>query len=170
MVMHRPFALFAPLVLVACSSLHYQEPSRDLSGSDDKAAAESILELLGAAGVPAEPASDGASVFVYRRGMTTLLAPIVQADGMDRVVSTRRYAPASGRSDKELVDLARRLNETLNVGVFSVEEGALVFQSQMTFIDRLNSGELVAFLGWLDAAELAIVRVDGSGHTLMISN
>jgi hypothetical protein len=170
MVMHRTFALFAPLVLVACSSLHYQAPGRDLAGSDDKAAAQAILELLGGAGVPAEPASDGVSVFVYRRGMATLLAPIVQSEGMDRIVSTRRYAPAPGHSDKDLVDLARRLNDMLNVGVFSVDEGALVFQSQMTFIDRLNSGELVAFLGWLDAVDLAIARVDGSDHTLLISD
>ena len=105
-----------------------------------------------------------------RASDTTLLAPIVQADGMDRIVSTRRYAPAPGHSQDELVDLARRLNDNLNVGVFSVEEGALVFQSQMTFIDRLNSGELVAFLGWLDAAELAMARVDGSDHTLLIND
>lgn len=170
MVLHRPFTLFAALVLLGCSSLHFEQPVRNLAGSDDKAAAEAILDLLGAAGVPAEPASDGVSVFVYRRGMATLLAPIVQTDGMDRIVSTRRYAPAPGRSDKDLAGLARRLNDTLNVGVFSVEEGALVFQSQMTFIDKLDSGELVAFLGWLDAAELAIARVDGSDHTLLISN
>jgi len=170
MVLHRLFSLFAALALAGCASVQDHGPTRVLAGSDDKAAAESILELLGAAGVPAEPASDGTSVFVYRRGMATLLAPIVQTEGMDRIVATRRYAPAPGRDDQDLDGLARRLNDTLNVGVFSVDAGALLFQSQMTFVDRLDSGELVAFLGWLDAAELAISRVDGPGGVLLISS
>ena len=101
--------------------------------------------------------------------MATLLSPIVQSDGLDRIVATRSYAPAPGHSDEDLHVLAGQLNESLNVGVFSVDEGALVFQSQMTFFDRLQSDELVAFLGWLDAAELAIVRVDGSPGILLIS-
>lgn len=128
-----------------------------------------MLHLLQSRDIPAETASDGVSVFVYRRGMATLLSPIVQAEGLDRVVATRRYAPAPGRDDDDLRALAARLNDTLNVGTFSVDAGALVFQSQMTFLDRLSAGELEAFLGWLDAAELAVARVDGERGTLLIS-
>jgi hypothetical protein len=168
--MHRIVPLLVALALAGCASIHNSRPSRDLVGSDDKAAAESVLDLLGEAGVPAELSSDGLSVFVYRRGMATLLTPIVQADGMDRVVATRRYAPAAGHTDEDLGDLAQRLNDALNVGVFSVDAGALVFQSQMTFLDQLDSEELVAFLGWLDAAELAVERVDGPEGVLLISN
>lgn len=168
--MHRIATLLAVLALTGCAALQKSGPGRDLAGSDDASAAGAVLQLLADAGVPAEPASDGDSVFVYRRGMATLLAPIVQADGMDRIVATRRYAPRPGRSDEDLADLARRLNDTLNVGVFSVDAGALVFQSQMTFVDRLDSGELVAFLGWLDAAELAIEKVDGPDGVLLISD
>jgi hypothetical protein len=39
----------------------------------------------------------------------------------------------------------------------------------MTFLDRIESDELVAFMGWLDAAELAIARVDGSPGVLLIT-
>ncbi len=170
MVLHRYLTILTALFFAGCVSMNGLESSRDVAGSDDAAAARAILDLLRAAGVPAEPASDERSVFVYRRGMATLLSPIVQSDGLDRIVATRRYAPAPGRSDEDLQGLAVRLNDALNVGVFSVDAGALVFQGQMTFVDRLYGGELVAFLGWLDAAELAVARVDGKDGALLLSD
>lgn len=170
MVLHRLLVIFVALALAGCASVQGRDAGREVSGSDDRAAADSIRELLATAGVAVEQASDGVSVFVYRRGMATLLTPIVQTAGLDRIVSTRRYAPAPGHSDEDLAALALALNDTLNVGVFSVEGGALVFQSQMTFLDRVDSQELVAFLGWLDAAELAMARVDGPAGTLLISD
>ena len=168
MLRHRSLLAFVFLALAGCA-LTPAGGSRSLPGSDDAAAGRALLDLLQAAGVPAEMASDEVSVFVYRKGMATLLSPIVQSEGMDRIVATRRYAPAPGRGDEELGALAGRLNDSLNVGVFSVDAGALVFQSQMTFIDRLAADELTAFLGWLDVAELAMTRIDGPGGVLLIS-
>lgn len=169
MVLHRILTIVAALAMAGCVTAAGLGSSRDVSGSDDAAAATAILNTLRAEGVPAEPASDERSVFVYQRGMATLLSPIVQSEGLDRIVATRRYAPAAGAGDQDLRDLAGALNDTLNVGVFSVEEGVLVFQSQMTFVDRLQGRELVAFLGWLDAVELAIARVDGSPASLLLT-
>ena len=169
MVLHRFLLILGVAMFAGCASMAGYGDVRSVTGSDDGAAAAAVLDLLRARDIPAEPASDARSVFVYRGGMATLLSPIVQSDGLDRIVATRSYAPAPGHSDKDLHLLAGQLNESLNVGVFSVDEGALVFQSQMTFFDRLQSDELVAFLGWLDAAELAIVRVDGSPGILLIS-
>lgn len=169
MVLHRFLVILALVMSAGCTSVAGYGSARSVAGSDDAAAASALLDLLRANGIPAEPASDARSVFVYRRGMATLLSPIVQSDGLDRIVATRSYAPAPGHSDQDLLALAGRLNESLNVGVFSVEEGALAFQSQMTFLDRIESDELVAFMGWLDAAELAIARVDGSPGVLLIT-
>ena len=169
MVLHRFLMIFGMVMLAGCASLAVHDDGRTVTGSDDEAAAAAVLDLLRTGGIPAEPASDARSVFVYRGGMSTLLSPIVQSDGLDRIVATRSYAPAPGRSDEDLRILAGRLNDSLNVGVFSVDAGALVFQSQMTFLDRLQSDELIAFLGWLDAAELAMARVDESTGVLLIS-
>jgi len=169
MVLHRILLIVAALAAGACATIAGPGASRDVSGSDDAAAAAALLDLLRAEGVPAEPASDERSVFVYRRGMGTLLSPIVQSEGLDRIVAMRRYAPAPGAGDGDLRDLSRRLNDSLNVGVFSVDGGALVFQTQMTFLDRLRGEELVAFLGWLDAVELAVARVDGSPAVLLLT-
>jgi hypothetical protein len=169
MVLHRFLLILGVSIFAGCVSMAGHGDGRSVAGSDDGAAAAAILDLLRTSGIPAEPASDTKSVFVYRGGMSTLLSPIVQSDGLDRIVATRSYAPAPGHSDEDLRVLAGRLNESLNVGVFSVDGGALVFQSQMTFFDRLQSDELIAFLGWLDAAELAITRVDGSAGVLLIS-
>ena len=69
----------------------------------------------------------------------------------------------------DLDALARSLNDSLNVGVFSVEAGALVFQSQLTFVDRIRAAEMLAFLDWLDTAELAIARVDRDAGVLLLS-
>jgi hypothetical protein len=157
------------LLLAACATVSGPGARLDLAGSDDQAAAAALVGLLGGRGVPAESGSDGASLLVYRRGMATRLEPVMQRDGLDRIISTRRYAPAPGKSESELAGLAGGLNDTLNVGAFSVEGGALVFQSQLTFLDRVGAPELLAFLDWLDTAELAIVRVDRESRVLLLS-
>lgn len=169
MLLHRWLPLLTASLLAACATVSGPGSRLDLGDSDDDAAAAALLRLLDAHGVPAEPGSDGASLLVYRRGMATRLDPVVQPDGLDRIISTRRYAPAPGRSESDLAALAGRLNDTLNVGVFGVEGGALVFQSQLTFLDRVGAPELLAFLDWLDTAELAIARVDLESGALLLS-
>lgn len=157
------------LLLSACAATTGAGRGLDLAGSDDASAAAAIRDLLDRQGVPVEAGSDGASLLVYRRGMATRLEPVMQPDGLDRVISTRRYAPAPGKTEATLSDLSQALNDALNVGVFSVEGGALVFQSQLTFVDRVGSAELLAFLDWLDTAELAIARVDRDGGVLLLT-
>jgi hypothetical protein len=169
MVLHRLSPFLLALLASACATTGGPGAGLDLSDSDDAMAAAAIRGLLDRQGVPVESGSDGESLLVYRRGMATRLEPVMQPEGLDRVVSTRRYAPAPGRSERDLDALARSLNESLNVGVFSVEGGALVFQSQVTFVDRLGGAEMLAFLDWLDTAELAIARVDGEAGVLLLS-
>ncbi|MGB5622702.1 MAG: hypothetical protein WBN65_09435 [Gammaproteobacteria bacterium] len=137
-----------------------------LEGSDDAAAATELGDYLRQAGQPVELSSDALGVFVYRRGMATLLTPVLQNEGLDRIVATRVYGPAPGRGADDLADLAARLNASLNVGVFSVEQGALAFQTQLGFVDRVSREELLALLDWLDSVEVAIATVDGDAGTL----
>jgi len=140
-----------------------------LDGDDDEAGARALAVFLRETGQPVEASSDGFGVFVYQRGMATLLSPVLQTDGLDRIVATRIYGPAAGHGDQDLVHLAVALNDQLNVGAFAVDQGALVFQSHATFIDRLTETEVMAFLAWLDQAELAIARVDAASETLLLT-
>ena len=169
MVLHR-YLLLPALFLCSCANLPAGDERLALSGDDDAAAAVALEGFLGEIGLPVETGSDGLSVFVYRRGMATLLTPVTRSEGLDRLIATRSYAPAAGRDDSQLVALATRLNSRLNVGVFSVESGALVFQTHMTFVDQITAAEISAFLDWLDAAELAIVAVDRDDPVLLLSD
>ena len=169
MVLHRLSPFLLALLASACATTAGSGAGLDLSDSDDPMAAAAVRNMLDRQGVPVEAGSDGESVLVYHRGMATRLEPVMQPEGLDRIVSTRRYAPAPGRSERDLDALARSLNDSLNVGVFSVEAGALVFQSQLTFVDRIRAAEMLAFLDWLDTAELAIARVDRDAGVLLLS-
>jgi hypothetical protein len=162
-------ALIALAITAGCAAPFGDRPGLLLEGSDDAAAALALEDYLRLAEQPVELSSDGLGVFVYRRGMATLLTPVLQTEGLDRIVSTRVYGPAPGRGETELAELAARLNASLNVGVFSLEQGALAFQAQLGFVDRVAREELLAFLDWLDAVEVAIGSVDGERGTLALT-
>lgn len=167
--MRRCAAIAACLLLSACATTRGSDPVLLLGGDDDEAGAMALASFLRDAGQPVEMSSDGFGVFVYQRGMATLLSPVLQTEGLDRVVATRIYGPAAGHGDADLTHLAASLNDQLNVGAFAVDQGALVFQSHATFIDRLAEAEVLAFLAWLDQAELAIARVDAASGTLLLT-
>jgi len=166
MLMHRLTLALALIIISACAAPLGGRHSLQLEGSDDAAAATALEDYLRQAGQPVELSSDALGVFVYRRGMATLLTPVLQNEGLDRIVATRVYGPAPGRGASDLADLAARLNASLNVGVFSVEQGALAFQTQLGFVDRVSREELLALLDWLDSVEVAIATVDGDDGTL----
>lgn len=162
-------ALIALTIPAGCAAPSGDPPGLLLEGSDDAAAAQALEAYLRRAEQPVELSSDGLGVFVYRRGMATLLTPVLQSEGLDRIVATRVYGPAPGRGETELGGLAARLNASLNVGVFSLEQGALAFQTQLAFVDRVAQEALLAFLDWLDAVEIAIGSVDGEDGTLALT-
>jgi hypothetical protein len=157
------------LMVAGCAHLPSGNARIELTGSDDNAAAVELTARLRAAGVPVEPASSPSSLFVYRAGRATLLSPVLQSDGLDRIIGTRSYAPAAGQGEQALRSLAAALNERLNVASFKVAGGALLMEANLTFLDRLAVEEVLAFLDWLDAIELAIGRVDEDGRVLLLS-
>lgn len=166
----RLATLAACCLMSACATMPAPERALVLDGDDDAAGARALEAFLRDAGQPVEASSDGLGVFVYKRGMATLLSPVLQNEGLDRIVATRIYGPASGRGDTDLMVLAAALNQQLNVGVFAVDQGALVFQSHATFMNRLTESEVLAFVTWLDQAELAIARVDAESGTLLLTS
>jgi hypothetical protein len=157
------------MLLSGCAGLRLSRSGVELSGSDDVAAAAVLMERLRDAGLPVEAASSPASLFVYRAGRATLLSPVLQNEGLDRVIGARSYAPAAGRDEVALAALANSLNDGLNVASFKVAAGALLMEANLTFLDRLSVEELLAFLDWLDAVELAIRRVDEEQRVLLLS-
>ncbi|MGB5591762.1 MAG: hypothetical protein WBN31_12510, partial [Gammaproteobacteria bacterium] len=117
--MHRLPIVLLSAILSACVSSSGAGSTLVLEGSDDIAAASALEGYLRGAGQPVERSSDQLGVFVYRRGMATLLTPVVQSDGFDRIVATRIYGPAPGRGGPELAARAAHLNATRQVGGFS---------------------------------------------------
>lgn len=156
-------------LLVGCATTGPVSEVLELPGDDDRLAAAQLLDFLDEASVPVEMSPSGDSFFVYRRGMATLMSPVLQNEGLDRVIATRSYAPAPGRSDADLVELALRLNDNLNVGGFAVADGALIFETNLTFVDRVSLGEVRLFLAWLDDVEIAIRSLDSASGILLIT-
>jgi hypothetical protein len=157
------------MLAAGCAGMRPDAGALMLTGNDDAAAAAVLRDRLHAAGLPVEPAESPASLFVYRRGRATLLSPVLQAEGLDRIIAARSYAPAAGRGAAELETLALSLNRALNVAGFKVSGDALLMEANLTFVDRLEVAELLAFLDWLDSIELAIRRVDAESRALLLT-
>ena len=170
MLLHRIVISCILLLLVAgCAINGSGSPHVQLDGTADDVAAAKLAEFLAQNGLPAEVSPGGDSLFAYRNAQATLLSPVVDADGLDRLIASRNYAPAPGKDVEDLQALVTRLNNQLNVGAFAVDEGTLLLQANLTFIDRLALDELIAFLDWLDDVEDAIRIVDGDQGALHIS-
>jgi hypothetical protein len=163
-------ALCLSLAIIAgCATASSQSDVLHLPGDDDQAAASELADFLASAQLPVEKSPVGNSLFVYRRGMATLLSPVLQNDGLDRIIATRSYAPAPGREDQDLAGLAFELNDQLNVGGFAVADGALIYETNLTFVDRVSLDEIRRFLDWLDDVELAIKKIDHERGVLLLT-
>jgi hypothetical protein len=170
MVRQLAAAICCSLMLLAgCAGLRPAGSGIELTGSDDAAAVTALMQRLRDAGLPVEAAASPSSLFVYRAGRATLLSPVLQNEGLDRIIGARSYAPAAGQDEAAVAALAARLNDGLNVASFKVAAGALLMETNLTFLDRLSVDEVLAFLDWLDAVELAIRRVDDERRVLLLS-
>ncbi len=164
-----PALCLSVAVIAGCATASRPSDILQLPGDDDQAAVGELAEFLGRAELPVEKSPVGDSLFVYRRGMATLLSPVLQNDGLDRIIATRSYAPAPGREDRDLAALAFDLNDQLNVGGFAVADGALIFETNLTFVDQVSLDEIKRFLDWLDDVELAIKTIDQETGVLLLT-
>ncbi len=164
-----PALCLSVAVIAGCATASRSSDVLQLPGDDDQAAVGQLVAFLGSAELPLERSPGGNSLFVYRRGMATLLSPVLQNDGLDRIIATRSYAPAPGWEEQDLAELAFELNDQLNVGGFAVADGALIYEANLTFVDRVSLDEFMRFLDWLDDVELAIKTVDEERGVLLLT-
>jgi hypothetical protein len=138
----------------------------DLSGLSDESAVEPLARFLLGHGYRVRVAGP----LTVEAGTETLqasISPVLQSEGLDRLVVTRRFPAQPGVTSADLSAFAAELNENLNVGVFVADTGALVFQSHATFYEVISEAEISAFLAWTGQVELAVARVEGD-RTLLV--
>ncbi len=138
----------------------------DLSGLSDESAVEPLARFLLGHGYRVRVAGP----LTVEAGTDTLqasISPVLQSEGLDRLVVTRRFPAQPGVTSADLSAFAAELNENLNVGVFVADTGALVFQSHATFYEVISEAEISAFLAWTGQVELAVARVEGD-RTLLV--
>lgn len=138
----------------------------DLSGFSDEGAVEPLARFLLGHGYRVRVAGP-LNVEVGTETMQASISPVLQPEGLDRLVVTRRFPAQPGVSSATLSAFAVELNENLNVGVFVADAGALVFQSHATFYEVISEAEIGAFLAWTGQVELALARVEGD-RTLLV--
>lgn len=92
--------------------------------------------------------------------------PLLDAGGLDRVLVSRAWPAAPGADPEALSDLARELDELLNVGRFRAEPEALVLQAALPFLESLDPRLLDAFIAFTAEVRFAVLQVQGERHLL----
>lgn len=105
--------------------------------------------------------ADEAVVDARRDGEQLLLEPLLDPQGLDRILVSRTWPRAKQVDDSALTGLAHELNEALNVGQFRVTPEGLVLQSSLAFIDAVDPPLLDAFLAFTAEVRFAVLQVQG---------
>lgn len=122
-----------------------------LPGSENDAAARALAPYLEKHGLDVIR-RNGENVSVRRGNSKFVLSPKMSSEGLDRIVVGKFYGVEDRFRHSEKVDrLVKSLNEDLNVGTFSIDgDGDLLFQSHITFVERVEYAEIEAFLDFMD--------------------
>lgn len=145
--------------LGACAAAPRPVAGLSMPGQDERAAAGLLGSYLLARGWTVRIADTG--VVEATRGAERAELRLLLADtGLDRLIAGHVYTASEGASPADLAGLARSLNETLNVGTFSVVEDGVLFESSLPFLDELDPLLLDAFLDYGADVRLAVTRVD----------
>jgi hypothetical protein len=104
---------------------------------------------------------------VAARGAERLeLEPLLDAEGLDRIIVWRSWPAMPGADPAALEALALELNASLNVGQFQAMAGELRFQSSLPFLEALEPRLLDAYLEHTARVRLAVLRVQGERQLL----
>jgi hypothetical protein len=107
------------------------------------------------------------TIVVAARGPERLeLQPLLDVDGLDRIIVWRAWPAAPHADPAALAALALELNATLNVGQFQAAADELRFQSSLPFLEALEPRLLDAYLEHTAAVRLAVLRVQGERQLL----
>lgn len=148
--------------LGGCATASRPAPGLSMPGQDEAASAALLGSYLLARGWAVRIADPGV-VEATRAGERVKLRLLLADAGLDRLVVGRVYPAGRGASPAALAGLAEALNESLNVGTFSVVDEGVLFESSLAFIDELDPVLLDAFLDFGADVRLAVARVD-AGH------
>jgi len=122
-----------------------------LGEDDNEAAAKALASYLEKHGIEIL-LQKGQNVGIQRHDLMYILSPKVSNEGVDRIVVAKAFGVEDRYHHSPEVDaLVRKLNEDFNIGTFFLDDdGDLVFQSHVTFMDRVEYAEIEAFLDFVD--------------------
>jgi hypothetical protein len=110
--------------------------------------------------------ADATLVEARRGDERVTLEPLLDPAGLDRLVISRSWPPATPADPGPLAEFALELNEILNVGQFRAASEGLVFQASLPFLDALEPLLLDAFLAYTGEVKEAVLRVQGDRELL----
>jgi len=129
-----------------------------LGEDENDAAAEALATYLEKHGIEIL-LRRGQNVGIQRGDFKYILSPKVSSEGIDRIVVGKSFGVKDEYLHSAEMDrLVRKLNEDLNIGTFSLDDdGDLLFQSHVTFVDRIDYAELESFLEFVDQGVMMAV-------------
>lgn len=154
------YPLLLALLLVAAAGCATPRAPAGLGmpATDEAGAASLLAGYLLAHGWTVRLADD-AAVEASRGDERLRLAPLLDAEGLDRIVVTRTWPRAAQATDESLAAFAAELNEMLNVGQFRADDAGLAFQSSLPFLETLEPRLLDAFLAFTAEVRFAVLQV-----------
>jgi hypothetical protein len=105
-------------------------------------------------------------VAAYRNEESLELEPLLEPDGLDRIIVSRVWPRDPGAADESLHAFALELNDALNVGQFRAVPAGLSFQSSLPFLEELEPRLLDAFLAHTAEVRLAVLHVQANRRLL----
>jgi hypothetical protein len=165
--MVRALILLALLLSMAagCATPPRAPAGLAMSAPDESYAANLLASYLLAQGWTVRLA-DSTLVEAQRNEEWLELQPLLEPDGLDRIIVSRVWPRDPGAADESLHAFALELNDTLNVGQFRAVAAGLSFQSSLPFLEELEPRLLDAFLAHTAEVRLAVVRVQGERRLL----
>lgn len=140
--------------------------SLQLDGNENEAAAEALASFLDEHGFEVL-LQEGQLVGVRHDDSMFILSPKVSSEGIDRIVVAKIFGVEDRyRHSDEVERLILKLNDDYNIGTFTLDDdGDLMYQSHVTFVDRIELAEIEAFLEFVDRS--LMMAVLGNPRTLL---
>jgi hypothetical protein len=162
----RCFTVFALALGAGCASV---PPPAGLAmpAPDEAGAASRLGGYMMARGWTVQLAGD-AAVDASRAGERLTLEPLLDPQGVDRILVTRHWLAAAEAGAEALEAFAGELNAELNVGLFAAGEDGLRLETSLYFLEVLDPRLFDAFLAFASDIELAVLQVQGERRLLAL--
>jgi hypothetical protein len=136
-----------------------------MSADDEAAAAYLLAGYMMGRGWTVRLAEQ-AEIEAGRDSDSLRLVPLLDPQGLDRILVSRHWPAADGADVEDLAAFAAELNNTLNVGLFSPLEEGLAFEASLAFLDVLDPQLLDAFVAFTAEVRQAVLQVQGERRLL----